>query len=503
MQGMIAVSGKRMREIEDRIFRQGVSAELLMEQAGRGIAEVVSELCPQPGHIVVYAGKGNNAGDALVAARELRKLGWRVYLREGFSRSEWSALAVKKCLELGSDIEVLKEAPQHLRGAVVLLDGLLGLGFNLHLREPVAALCREMRGLRQLGALVVAVDLPTGVDADSGEVDEAAVVADVTATLGLPKAGLLTDQATAHVGRIAVIALDRAEGIAHELKDESEGNLVMPTSKELREALPARRLDCHKGDCGRVAILGGSPGFTGAAILAAASAARAGAGLVTLFALREIYPILAAAAPPEVMVTPLASPAALPVQGFDSLVIGPGLGRAYDQEILHIIEKHPAPCVVDADALNALATKVSVLGACRGQRLLTPHPGEMARLANTQGKTRWEVAMDFAEQYPKCTLLLKGARTLVAESGKPVSTNQTGIPALATGGSGDCLAGICGALIAQGLSPYLAGQLGAWLHGQAAQCAIVHGHQSAESFSASDLPSFLGYAFRSLRQCVL
>ncbi len=490
-----------MREIEEEIFQSGMSAESLMEEAGREIAGAVGQFYPEAGHCVVYAGKGNNAGDAFVAARELRKAGWVLHVREGFPRAKWSALAVKKRLELGSEVALLEEMPRRLRGPVVVLDGLLGLGASLPLREPVAQLCQEVRELRRQGGCVVAVDMPTGLDADSGEVDEQAVVADVTVTLGLPKAGLFNDAASAHVGRIVVGNMPGAEEVAAKLGDESDGSFEMPVSHELRRLLPVRRLDCHKGDCGRLAILAGSPGFTGAAMMTSLCAVRAGAGLVTLFAMREVYATLAAAAPPEVMVTPVNSPAEVALDGFDALVAGPGLGRQHDEAVLSVITQFPGPCVVDADALNALAARTSILDDCKWPRLLTPHPGEMARLTRTEGMARWEIAADFSALHPTCTLLLKGPRTLITTYGQPLSAVQTGSPALASGGTGDCLAGICGALLAQGLNAFDAARLGAWLHGRAAEIALACGGQSVESLAATDLATHLGAAFRSLRNC--
>lgn len=498
--GAHIVTAKRMREIEAALFSRGVTAEALMEEAGQGIATVVSQFFPRPGHCVVYAGKGNNAGDACVAARELRSVGWRIHVRASAPREACSPLALKKRLELGSSSMELTGPPMHLRGQVVVLDGLLGIGGSLPLREHVTDLCREINRLHhETGACVVAVDTPTGVDASEGAADPDAVVADVTVTLGLPKSGLFDDRALGHVGRIALVPLEGLQAVAAALGEESAVSFVMPTAGDLRSLLPLRTPDCHKGTFGHLAILAGSPGFTGAAVLSATAAVRAGAGLVTLFAGRATYATLAAAAPPEVMVKPLEDLDSLPVTGFNALVLGPGLGRSCDREALTIIEKFPAPCVVDADALNALSTNVSALAAAKWPRLLTPHPGEMARLMDTSGQPRHHVASVFAEKYPRCTLLLKGSRTLVAQAGRPLSANQTGSPALATGGTGDCLAGLCGALLAQGLDTFSAAQLSAWLHGRAAEIAVASTSQSHESFAAGDIPAFLGPAFHSLR----
>jgi NAD(P)H-hydrate epimerase len=246
-------------------------------------------------------------------------------------------------------------------------------------------------------------------------------------------------------------------------------------------------------------VVAGTKGFTGAAIMCSLGALRGGAGLVELFVPEEIYPIVAAAAPPEAMVKPITSDSSLNEQPVDVWAIGPGLGKTRAAELLELIQDAKQPMVLDADALNALADDPKILGHCAGPRLLTPHPGEMKRLFPGMDGSRAEVVSSFCAEYP-VTLLLKGSRTIVGERGRPHSYNSTGNPGMATGGMGDVLTGVCAALLARKLSPYDAGRLGAWLCGRAAEIAIFEGNASEESLLPQDVIACLGAAFRDLRE---
>jgi ADP-dependent NAD(P)H-hydrate dehydratase / NAD(P)H-hydrate epimerase len=228
-------------------------------------------------------------------------------------------------------------------------------------------------------------------------------------------------------------------------------------------------------------------------------ALRGGAGLVEIFVLENIYEIVAAAAPFESMVKPVKSYRDLIEEKIDVWGIGPGLGKENAKEIVELIQRAENPMVVDADALNLISTDVSILKNCRGPRLLTPHPGEMKRLAGDQKNSRAELAKKFTSEFP-VTLLLKGSRTVVAEKGKLVSYNTTGNPGMATGGMGDVLTGVCAALLAQKLSLFDAARFGAWICGRAAEIAIFDDGTSQESLLPRDVLANLGHAFRDLEQ---
>ena len=231
--------------------------------------------------------------------------------------------------------------------------------------------------------------------------------------------------------------------------------------------------------------------------MASQGALRAGAGLVEVFVPEEIYEIVAGAAFMEAMVKPVTSYRHLLKEKIDVWAVGPGLGKSRAPEMLDLIEKIKQPIVLDADGLNIVSEKVSVLCRCKGERLLTPHPGEMKRLFPDDQESRAKTATKFCGRFP-VTLLLKGSRTIVAEGGRPLSYNTTGDPGMATGGMGDVLTGVCAGLLGQGLSPYDAARVGAWLCGRAAEMAIFNGNQSEQSLLPRDVLKHLGDAFKEL-----
>jgi NAD(P)H-hydrate epimerase len=227
-------------------------------------------------------------------------------------------------------------------------------------------------------------------------------------------------------------------------------------------------------------------------------ALRAGAGLVEVFVPEEIYEIVAAAAPVEAMVKPIRKYRELFEAKIDIWAVGPGLGKSRSAEILQLIEHVEQPMVIDADGLNVLAEKIDILKQGRGPRLLTPHPGEMARLFEIGKMSRAGIVRNFCDQFP-VTLLLKGSRTLVCEQSKPLSYNTTGNPGMATGGMGDVLTGVCAGLLGGGLLLYDAARVGAWACGRAAEMSIFHSNASEESLLASDVLNHLGAAFNEIR----
>ncbi len=478
------VTSAEMRAAEEAAFARGVSAESLMDEAARGIARTVEKTFPQPGRCIVFAGKGNNAGDAFAAAAILHSLGWQIETRLAFPKGELGKLARKKLTTLERDalssrVSIASNAITEGR-APVILDGLLGLGSKPPLRGRIRESCREINRLRRdENAFVFAIDFPSGLG------DEAAVIADFTVTIGAAKRELLEDDAINLVGRIEVVPLEQ-------LKLPNECKEMVTTGIDL----PPRDFNAYKNQFGRIGIIAGSEGLTGAAILCSLGALRAGAGLVELFVPKEIYPIAASHAASEVMVKPISSYKSLLDQPIDVWALGPGLGRKHASEILKLIRKAKQPMVVDADGLNILAENMSAVSKFGGPRLFTPHPGEMKRLAPKLKGTRAEIAQKFCAKY-KATLLLKGSRTIVAERGRALSYNTTGNPGMATGGMGDVLTGVCAALIGQKLSPYDAARFGAWLCGRAAEIAIFNGGESEQSLLPSDLLNNLGRAFRS------
>ena len=486
------LSSAQMRDAEKAAFARGVEVEALMDQAGAGIARAVRKFFPHPGRCIVYAGKGHNGGDALVAAERLQRAGWTIDILLAFPEDDCSELTRKK-------LQTLRTVPQNSSASesrvspAIVLDGLLGLGAKHLLREPIRAAARQINQLRrEQNAFVFAVDLPTGLDSHSGETDPDCVIADFTVTIGFAKHGLIADAALDFVGRLEVVPLPDLT-----LGDGAPSELLA-AAHSLSSLLPRRKFSAYKNQFGRIGVVAGSKGFVGAALMTVQGALRAGAGLVEVFVPEEIYPIVAAAAPVEAMVKPVRSYGDLLEEKIDIWAVGPGLGKSRASEVLRLIERAEQPMVVDADGLNILAEKIDTLKHCRGPRLLTPHPGEIKRLFDPGKMSRAETARNFCEQFP-VTLLFKGSRTIVAERDRPLSFNTTGNPGMASGGMGDVLTGVCAGLLGRNLSLYDAARLGAWVCGRAAEMAIFISGASEESLLASDVLDHLGDAFNELR----
>jgi ADP-dependent NAD(P)H-hydrate dehydratase / NAD(P)H-hydrate epimerase len=519
------LTSAQMRAAEEAAFASGVSVETLMNKAGAGVAQAVTKFFQKPGRCIVFAGKGHNAGDALFAAQCLKRCGWKIEVGLAFNEADCSNLMRKKLSDLRNrtariaewsnsqeqDVsitvpELFSYAADQLSFAeekiatdtylgtapLIILDGLLGVGAKSPLREPIRAACRAINQLRTtMGAFVFAVDLPTGLDTDSGKTDRDCVVADFTVTIGYSKPGLVADAALNYVGRLEVVPLDelRSPGI--------KPKVIIACPAAFRGLLPRRKYDAYKNQFGRVGVVAGSKGFVGAALMASQGALRAGAGLVEVFVPEEIYDIVAGAAFMEAMVKPFASYRHLLKEKADVWAVGPGLGKSRAAEILEFVEKVKQPMVLDADGLNIMSEKSTMLRRCKGKRLLTPHPGEMKRLFPEEQQSRAKTATKFCDRFP-ITLLLKGSRTIVAERGRPLSYNTTGNPGMATGGMGDVLTGVCAGLLGQGVSPYDAARIGAWLCGRAAEIAIFNGNQSEQSLLPRDVLDHLGEAFKEL-----
>jgi ADP-dependent NAD(P)H-hydrate dehydratase / NAD(P)H-hydrate epimerase len=490
---MSVLSSAQMQAAEQAAFARGVSVETLMDQAGAGVARAIRQFFPRPATCIVFAGKGHNGGDVLVAADQLQGIGWKIDIRLPFAEDACSELTQKKLKAVRDTApkssDTIDRAPQ-----TIVLDGLLGTGAKSYLREPVRTAAREINRLRRdENAYVFAVDLPTGLDADSGENDpEDSVIADVTVTIGFAKHGLIVDSALNFVGRIEVVPLP---GL---WPDASAPNELVATPSSLSPILPRRRFDAYKNEFGRIGVVAGSKGFVGAALMTTEGALRAGAGLVEVFIPDEIYEVVASAAPVEAMVKPVRRYRDLLEEKIDIWAVGPGLGNTRASEILNLIENAQQPMVVDAEGLNILAGKIETLINCRGPRLLTPHPGEMKRLMDVGKMARAGIARNFCDKFP-VTLLLKGSRTIVCERGKPISYNTTGNPGMASGGMGDVLTGVCAGLAGRELSMYDVGRIGAWVCGRAAEMSIFQHNASEESVLASDVLANLGGAFNELR----
>lgn len=458
--------GAVMRQAEQELISRGAaSSDSLMDSA---IAECCALLNRDPQYkgvvrrmsaALIYAGKGKNAGDAIGLAREL---GFeRILLRRAEPHTPF-APETQRQIQLTQQLTECPAAPPLPAAAegYLIIDGLLGSGARGELTQAYAELVEEANTLRAATpySLTLAVDMPTGLQATGGE----AVRADATLSIGCVKPELLADGAEDYVGRLLCVPLPGAElpaSTTHALDDEA------------LNWLPRRPPSCYKNRAGRVCIIAGSPGYTGAAQMCAEAALAAGAGLVELYCLPQIYPTLAARVVPEVMVRPIASYAEVDATHASALLIGPGLGSPTGAEDLHalkaLVEQPPCPLVLDADGLNLTAAQGWSISP---KAILTPHPGEMRRLyPESAGLPRAECAIRFVNKY-HCTLLLKGARTIIANTSS-LFYNTTGGSYMANGGQGDVLSGVIAALAAQGLPGLKAAALGAYLCGRAATAA--------------------------------
>jgi ADP-dependent NAD(P)H-hydrate dehydratase / NAD(P)H-hydrate epimerase len=478
----------------------GWSEEQLLNLAGERLGRAIGRFFPRPGTVVGYLGKGHNAGDTLVALRILRdEFGWDIAARLAFPISECAPLTRMKWVESGISLPLDRmPAWRGLKRPLLLLDGLLGSGSRGSLREPLLELAREISNLRrQAGARVAAVDIPSGIDPDSGRISPDPVTADVTFMIGNAKLGLLTGQAATATGALAVVSVEP-------LTVTRSGPFEIISPQTLEFAKSPRPFDFHKGMAGRVAIVAGSRTYTGAAVLAASGALRGGAGLVTLFVPAGVRHLVASSCPPEVIVREIEKPRDVLEFRCDSMVIGCGLGQLdsmTEDGLLELISYSTTPTVVDADALNLLARTES-LGILSDRHVLTPHPGEFARLApDLAGLTREEAARRFSDERCAGVLMLKGCRTLVTRKGAALWCNSTGTPAMATGGQGDLLAGVIGARLAIGDAPMEAAALSAWLCGRAAEIAMQDANSSEESLIPSDVLRCLGGAFGDWKSC--
>jgi len=465
-----------LREIDAHASRVlGVPPLLLMENAGRAVAQAAIDIA-RGGRVWVVCGKGNNGGDGWVAARHLAASGASV---RAVSLCEPSELRGDALLNANAALAcgVPRCASLDEAGAGdLVVDGILGTGIARPAEGRALDAIRAVNATRARGAKVLSIDLPSGVDGDVDVVRGEAVRADFTVTLHALKPALTQYPARALAGEIRVGSLGIPGLFAPgPVRRWSTRDLVAPL-------LPRRAPDAHKGTAGHVLIVAGSAGKSGAAILATRGALRAGAGLVTVASAPEVIDRILPAMP-EAMAHPLRAmdgeSLLEALQGRDVLVIGPGIARteATGAVIVELLSHVEVPAVVDADGLNALAAARESLQHLAGARVtpvLTPHPAELARLlecsiADVQAD-RFGAATRAARDF-RAHVVLKGAASVLAHPDGSLEVNSTGNPAMASGGTGDVLAGACGALLAQGLAPADAALVGMYVHGRAGDVA--------------------------------
>lgn len=472
----------------------GIPGIVLMDQAAKAVADVALRQenfsDNSNGKIVVFCGKGNNGGDGFGAARYLANAGLQtaVFLvnatfndLQGDAALEADMLR-KAGIPINSILteEDLSFAEVKSLRADLIIDAMLGTGFKGELRGLYKSVCSMINSLEKV---VLAVDVPTGVDADFGTRAENAIWADMTVTMALPKTGLLLYPGKENVGELILADI----GMPEKLLASCDSKKYLVTADDIAQMLPVRKPNAHKGDAGRVVIAAGSPGFTGAAAMSAFAAVKAGGGLVSLLTPLSCRDILSTKLT-EVMVHGLLErmPGVLggAAEGdilqrtakADVLAIGPGLGTSENttQVVLNILKNATKPVVIDADAITALKGNMNILPKMQVAKVLTPHPGEMARITGIDisviDRERINVAAHYAKEW-KATVVLKGAPTVVALPDGTTYLNSTGCPAMATGGSGDVLTGVLAALIASGMPVEKAAVAAVYLHGLAGEIA--------------------------------
>lgn len=488
---MKLVTAKEMKALDVQAQNDyAMPGILLMDNAAQAVAEAVHEALTalEGERVVIFCGGGNNGGDGLGAARWLQSYG--VSVRAFVVGAALDAVQGDAAVELamftkaGGRVEALSTEDDWVLAelaaskADVLVDALLGTGFHGELEGDVLRACEL---LNKSEKYILAVDIPTGVNADNGAVCEQAVRADHTVTMALVKTGLLLYPGREYCGDIELADISMPVKLVEDYKSDK----YRLTDEIVRELLPLRKANAHKGDAGRVVICAGSPGYTGAAALASDAAVKAGAGLVSLYTPLSSRDVLAIKLT-EVMVHGLlermpgilgggaASDVASSAEAADVLAIGPGLGtsESTQEAVRTILQKITTPVVIDADALTALAGHTEILAAMQAQKVLTPHPGEMARLTGLEiaeiEADRINVAKKYAEEW-QAIVVLKGAPTVIGCPNGTVYVNSTGNSSLATGGSGDVLTGIIAGLAAQEISLQEAAICGVYLHGLAAE----------------------------------
>ncbi len=482
---MLVVTAQEMREMDRlTIHEYGVPSLELMERAGEGVARAILERFGRAAKkgVLIVAGKGNNGGDGLVIARYLKRkrIPCEVIL---LSRKEelspdaahnlkaYRKIQGKIFEEAGGSLELLA---RKLRGKGLVVDAILGTGLTKEVRGSYA---ETITLVNSCGLPVVAVDIPSGLDSDFGRPMGSAIQAEMTVTLGYPKLGQVTYPGLSYVGDLVVAEI----GIHSEAVDKVAPKTEILEEEDIGWLVPVREPDTHKGTYGHLVVIAGSRGKTGAAILACRAALRIGAGLVTLAAPRSLNDVVAGSLV-EVMTEPLKNNEREELEPLsdedwrrfldkkNALLFGPGigLGPSARTTLNWLLRNLEMPWVIDADGLNHLAAEVERLRGARTPPVLTPHPGEMARLIGKEtsavSRDRVGVARSFAVEH-RCFVVLKGARTVMATPEGRVFINPTGNPGMASGGMGDVLAGMLAGLLGQGLEVEDALKLGVYLHG--------------------------------------
>lgn len=513
---MIIVTPEQMKYLEAESDRNGNSYEMLMEKAGERLAYKIERVIEheltednsQTFDIIFLCGNGNNAGDCFVAARYLTEhdIESTVCMLCGEPKTEIAKLNFSRMdgiRIIENTDEVIKELPTVQNRHTIIVDGVFGTGFHGELPEDVRRvfdICRET-------GTVIAVDVPSGGNCRNGDAAEGTLKADYTITFAFEKFGMTQYPLKEYCGEISIADI----GIPEKFTDNFEYKIKMMYGSLLKNVIPRKKPDSHKGNYGRLLVVCGSEKMPGACIMAAEAAARSGVGLLQIATVKGITPVIASRIP-EAMPEPLEADE----NGFISannyekimsaadkataVLIGCGLGvtDGTRELVAKLLKNLNCPIILDADGINCISDSIDIIRQVQSSIILTPHPGEMARLCGKSTKDiqsdRLNIAMSFSKEY-NATVVLKGAGTIIAGQNN-IYVNQTGNPGMAKGGSGDVLSGIIASLSAQGISMLNSSVLGTFVHGAAGDLAAEK--KSMQSMTATDIISELPEVFKKL-----
>ncbi|NLC63876.1 MAG: NAD(P)H-hydrate dehydratase [Thermoanaerobacterales bacterium] len=519
---MKVVSPYTMKLIDKKAIEDyGIPGIVLMENAGMAVADMIDSVyqaCHVHGqnntNVAIFCGKGNNGGDGFVAARHLVNRGYnvRVFILHDAEDISGDALTSFNIIgKMGIYVKVLKDEADlanvrdFCNNSFAVIDAIFGTGFG----GEIKGVFRSVIDLINcLACKVISIDIPSGISGYTGKIAGIAVKADYTVTMALPKVGLLLYPGAAHVGELTVADI----GIPKTLIDSAQAEAVVLEKAQIKKLLKPIPMDAHKGIAGKVFILAGSEGMTGAAALTGLSAARSGAGLVTVGIPKSLNEIMEVKLT-EAMTMPLhetknrsisidALEEALAfVQKCDAVALGPGISLSEETKefVKQFTALCPVPIVLDADGLNVLAENPEIFKRAIAPLVITPHAGEMSRLLSKRVETiqndRLTVVKEAAKKF-ECVTVLKGANTLIADSDGHVWINPTGNYGMATGGSGDVLTGIITAFLARGMKPVDAARAGVYIHGLSGdKAALAKGHIS---LIANDIIDNLAIALKEI-----
>ncbi len=515
---MKIVTVEQMVSIEKKANAEGISYDTMMQNAGLGIANEVLKNVTSNQSVIGLVGSGNNGGDTLIALAELNKRGIRTTAFLVKSRS--SDDLVKHYVDFGGQVVDISENQnlEYLKAALlpgtVVIDGILGTGTKLPIRGILADIMEEVSRILKNSpdTLKIAVDCPSGVDCDTGEVSQVTFQVDFTLSMAAMKQGLLKHPARSYAGVLHQINI----GI-EQFTEETDVRLPLMLSDDfVCSSMPVRSDNAHKGTFGTCLVVGGSEPYVGAAFLTGKAAYRSGCGLVNIASLPVVYDALAGKFPETIWTILPDVEGSYDLEGIpilqnsflkaDAMVVGPGWGLSegnlvFLKGLLPAIPKN-LPAVFDADGLKLLKLIDAWWNLVPGQTVLTPHPGEMSLLTGLKiseiQKNRWEIASEYASKW-QVTIILKGALSVIAVPDGQIFINPFSNAALATAGSGDVLAGVIGGLLAQGSQVHLASICGVYLHALAG-IGVSHELQNNVSVTAVDILDYVGSAISQLKK---